>query len=112
MPEFKSDFDCLLNNTISELGAGDIFNPEKADFSGIAGVPGEIFVSRIIHKTHIEVDSKGTKAAAVTAVTLRVKGAVFVDDNIKFVNCDRPFLYAIVDTETMAPIFIGTVNGI
>ena len=112
MPEFKSDFEILLNNTIKNLGAGDIFDEEKADFSGISGKPGDIYVSRIIHKTHIEVDSKGTKAAAVTAITLRTKGAFIDESEIKFVNCDRPFVYAIVDTETMAPVFIGTVNGI
>ena len=112
MPEFESDFDILLNNTIKNLGAGDVFDDEKADLSGIAGKPGDIYVSRIIHKTHIEVDSKGTKAAAVTAITLRTKGAFIAEDNIRFVNCDRPFVYAIVDTETMAPVFIGTVNAV
>ena len=101
-----------LNITIKNLGAGDVFDDEKADLSGIAGKPGDIYVSRIIHKTHIEVDSKGTKAAAVTAITLRTKGAFIAEDNIRFVNCDRPFVYAIVDTETMAPVFIGTVNAV
>ena len=112
MPEFKSDFDILLNDTIKNLGAGDIFDDQKADFTGIAGNPGDIYVSRIIHKTHIEVDSKGTKAAAVTAITLRTKGAVMSDTEVKIVNCNRPFVYAIVDTETMAPVFIGTVNAV
>ncbi|MCR4704145.1 MAG: serpin family protein [Saccharofermentans sp.] len=112
MPEFKSDFDILLNDTIKNLGAGDIFDDQKADFTGIAGNPGDIYVSRIIHKTHIEVDSKGTKAAAVTAITLRTKGAVMSDTEVKIVNCNRPFVYAIVDTETMAPVFIGTVNKV
>ena len=53
-------------------------------------------------------DRTGTKAAAVTAVSVEVASAE--PPEFKTVNCDRPFVYAIVDVKTMAPIFIGTVN--
>ena len=112
MPEFKSDFDCLMNETLRSLGVSDVFVSGKADLSGIGGAPGDIFVSRVIHKTHIEVDSKGTKAAAVTAVTLRNKCEDVSMAESRVVNCDRPFVYAIVDVDTMAPVFIGTVNAV
>ena len=112
MPEFESDFDYIANATLINLGVTDVFSDSAADLSGIAGKPGDIFVSRVIHKTHIEVDSNGTRAAAVTAVTLRTKGADISAVEPRFVNCDRPFVYAIVDTKTMAPVFIGTVNGV
>lgn len=113
MPEFTSDFEYLVNGTLQNLGATDVFDPVKADLSGISGAPGDIYVSKVIHKTHIEVDRKGTKAAAVTVITLE-KNAVFEEDvpEVRYVECDRPFAYAIVDTETMAPIFIGTVNQV
>lgn len=112
MPEFESDFDYEANNTLMNLGVTDIFSEEKADLSGIAGAPGAIFVSRVIHKTHIEVDREGTRAAAATAVILRTKGAIESEEEFRTVDCDRPFVYAIVDTTTMAPVFIGTVNTI
>ena len=112
MPEFKSDFEMLANETLKSLGVTDVFSTESADLSGIAGKPGDIYVSRVIHKTHIEVDSNGTRAAAVTAVTLRTKGAEIVENEYRTVNCDRPFVYAIVDVETMNPVFIGTVNEV
>ncbi len=112
MPEFTSDFGIRMNSTLIDLGAEDVFSPSVADLSGIAGVPGDIYVSRVIHKTHIEVDAKGTRAAAVTAV-MAVKNAAFDEGpEIRYVECDRPFAYAIVDVETMAPVFIGTVNAI
>ena len=111
MPEFKSDYDCLMNNTLKQLGVTDPFDKDKADFSGIAGKPTDIYISRVIHKTHIEVDRKGTRADAATAVTLRTKGVEF-PDNVKYVNCDRPFAYAIVDVKTMSPVFVGTVNAL
>ncbi|MBQ6017841.1 MAG: serpin family protein [Clostridiales bacterium] len=112
MPEFKYDYEFSVNDTLKNLGVTDIFIPGKADLSGIAGAPGDIYVSQVIHKTHIEVDSNGTKAAAVTAVTLHCAGAEPVTREFRQVICDRPFAYAIVDLETMAPVFIGTVNEI
>ena len=113
MPEFETDFDILMNDTIEGLGADTVFNPDAADFSGIAGKPGDIYISKIIHKTHIEVDRKGTRAAAVTAIS--TYGSAECEPptpEYRFVECDRPFVYAIVDVQTMAPVFIGTVNSI
>lgn len=110
MPEFKSDFELTMNDTLKTLGAGDVFDENKADLSGIAGEPGDLFVSKVIHKTHIEVDRTGTKAAAVTEVSVEVASAE--PPEFKTVNCDRPFVYAIVDVKTMTPIFIGTVNEV
>ena len=111
MPEFEYDFDFPMNDTITNLGCGDIFDSETADLSGIAGDPGDLFVSGVFHKTHIEVDRNGTRAAAVTVVM--VDGAMASEPNEqRQVFCDRPFAYAIVDTSTMAPIFIGTVNEV
>ena len=112
MPEFKSDFEYLVNDTLKNLGVTDVFNPQKADLSGIAGLPGDIYVSKVIHKTHIEVDRSGTKAAAVTVVTLDAACAAPVEVETRQVYCDRPFVYAIVDVESMAPVFIGTVNAV
>ena len=112
MPEFKSDFKLLMNKTVSNLGAKNMFEPGLADFSGIAGAPGSIYVSTVLHQTHIEVDANGTKASAATVVTM-TKGMNIEDtSNDRYVDCDRPYVYAIVDTKTMAPVFIGTVNKI
>ena len=112
IPEFESDFEFIMNDTLKNLGAEDVFNPDTADLSGIAGAKGDLYVSRVIHKTHIEVDAKGTRAAAVTAVTLDSACAEPMVQEFRYVECDRPFAYAIVDTATMAPVFIGTVNSI
>lgn len=112
MPEFKYDYEVTLNNTIENMGCKSIFYPQSADLSGIVGNQGDIYVSEIIHKTHIEVTREGTKAAAATAVSNQVGAAMPEEQEFRFVECDRPFVYAIVDTNTMAPVFIGTVNEI
>ena len=112
MPEFKSDFTMEPAEYLKALGAKDAFDPDHANFKGIAEThPKNIYISRVIHKTHIEVDSKGTKAAAATGITLE-ENAAMPAEQPKEVICDRPYVYAIVDTLTMNPIFIGTVNNV
>ena len=65
-------------------------------------------ISRVIHKTFIAVDEKGTKAGAATAVEMNPTSAP-PPEEYKVVYLDRPFVYMIVDCETNIPIFIGTV---
>lgn len=110
IPQFTSNYECLLKDTIMELGAGDIFSGDTADFSGIAGKPGDICLSQVIHKTHIEVDAKGTKAAAVTDMEPTMADEWIIET--REVICDRPFVYAIVDNRTNVPLFIGTLNSV
>lgn len=110
MPEFKSEFEAGMSDTLINMGCKDIFSKEAADLSGIAGKKGDLYVSKVLHKTFIEVNATGTKAAAATAVMVDVAGAEPVTKEIRKVICDRPYVYAIVDTETMSPIFVGTVN--
>ncbi|MBR2294826.1 MAG: serpin family protein [Clostridiales bacterium] len=112
MPEFTSDYNVDLNDIVSELGMTEAFDEDNADFSLMAQIPdANIFVSRIIHKTHIEVDRNGTRAAAATAV---MEDAASCAEPVPSVNVylDRPFVYMIVDTETGTPVFMGTVNSV
>ena len=112
LPEYTYDYECRLNDTLKELGVIDPFDEVNADFTGIANLPdGNLYIGSVIHKTHIELDRTGTRAAAVTAVTLDCAGAI-MDEQIKNVFCDRPFAYAIVDMTDDTPVFIGTVNEI
>ena len=111
MPEFEYDFSFKMNDTLANMGCSDIFDPMTADLSGIAGDPGTLYVSKVLHKTHIELDRDGTRAAAATVVMVD-RATASKPNEAREVICDRPFAYAIVDTETMSPIFIGTVNEV
>jgi len=73
---------------------------------------GNIRISRVIHKTFISVDEKGTKAAAVTVVEMSDECAAVIPEDYKTVILDRPFLYMLIDTETNMPFFIGTVADV
>lgn len=113
MPEFEYDWGASIRDTLKELGMVDAFSQTDADLTGIAAIDDgyNLYVGNVIHKTHIELSRTGTRAAAVTAVTLDAAGAI-AEPNIKYVTCDRPFAYAIVDMTDETPVFIGTVNNI
>jgi len=60
-----------------------------------------------LHKTRIELNEAGTKAAAVTAVMVDATSADIGQP--KEVHFDRPFLYMIYDKENKLPVFLGTI---
>lgn len=112
LPKFKYSYETILNQTMMDMGLKNAFDSEKADFSGMFEANDEVnklWISDVIHKTYIEVAEKGTKAAAVTTVIMEGNS---MPQERKEVICDRPFVYAIVDGETMLPVFIGAISTI
>lgn len=111
IPKFSYDFDTLLNSTLIEMGMPSAFDKGSADFSNmVSGLDGHTYISNVIHKTHIDVDECGTKAAAATVVEITNDGAPILPE--KEVVFDRPFVYFIIDTETNIPVFMGTLMSI
>jgi serpin B len=102
MPEYKYDFGTDLTDICKELGISKVFTP-AADFSPMSTE--WLRLDSIIHKAHIEVDRHGTRAAAVTMGMVMCGCAPMMKQRI--VILDRPFIYAIMDTETKLPIFVG-----
>ena len=109
MPKFSYDYDISLKETLLSLGLVDAFD-DFADFTEMFE-GGGTYISDVIHKTHIDVDNAGTKAAAVTAVIM-VETTAFNPEIPKSVVLDRPFVYFIVDSETNLPIFMGIVTEV
>jgi len=110
IPKFSAEYETKLKDTLMSLGMTDPFDTGAADFSGLGfSEIGNIFISEVIHKTKIEVDAVGTKAAAATVVTMVAGSAA---PETKFVNLDRPFFYMIVDTEQNLPLFMGVLNHV
>ncbi|MDO4773451.1 MAG: serpin family protein [Bacillota bacterium] len=107
IPKFKSKDLLILNETLQKMGMSDAFDPNRADFSELGNAGNKsIFISKILHKTYIEVDEKGTKAAAVTAV--QKDGCTAIPEK-KEVILNRPFVYLIYDSESDVPVFMGTL---
>ncbi len=112
IPKFSYDYDTELSDILSEMGMPTAFDADSADFSSLGtSSAGNIFISRVIHKTHIEVGERGTRAGAVTVVAMEDGAAEFIEKP-KEVILDRPFIYAIIDCEAGLPIFIGSVMDI
>ncbi|MBP5417724.1 MAG: serpin family protein [Clostridiales bacterium] len=109
MPEFKSEYEIHLPAILQEMGMTDAFSEMTADFSNMTKK--NVYISDVIHKTYIEVDRKGTKAAASTAVIMTEK-CIAEPDPARYVTCDRPYAYAIVDKDTGLPVFLGTVENV
>lgn len=89
------------------MGITDAFSPENANLSGLGTAGGNLYISRILHKTHIAVDEAGTRAGTVTAVEVTSEGAAL---EIKSVILNRPFLFFIVHQKTGALLFLGTFS--
>lgn len=111
VPEFAYD-DCLdLIPALSAMGISKAFTTD-ADFSQMATTStGALYISQVLHKTHIELDQYGTKAAAVTDIGMNDCTAV-IEPNYPKVYLDRPFVYAIVETDSGLPVFMGAVNSV
>lgn len=108
MPKFSSDFSITMEECLKDMGIKDAFS-SIADFSEMA--ENNLFISSVVHKTHITVNEKGTKASAVTGVTMK-NTAVLTPATTKEVILNRPFVYMILDNENNMPVFIGMVTDI
>jgi serpin B len=82
------------------------FDDARADFSGITTAE-QLVISAVIHQANIDVDEKGTEAAAATAVVMRA-GAMPAEPVT--LRVDRPFIYALRDLPTGAILFLGRVT--
>jgi len=112
IPHFSFDCSLSMAGVLEKMGIKDAFNPFTADLSGMGeSTNGALYISDVIHKTHIELDNKGTKAAAVTGVVVNCYTA-YIPAKVKNVVLDRPFVYAIIDTQTGLPVFLGVCENI
>jgi len=99
-PRFKFDYKKKLKEMLCQLGMEVVFT-DQADFSSI-NPNGGLCISDVVHKTYLEVDEKGTEAAAVTVVEM--VNTTSAGNMIRF---NRPFVFAIREISTNTIIFIG-----
>ncbi len=100
LPRFKTRTQAQLQKPLSELGMPLAFE-DKADFFAITDEP--LKIGAVIHEGVVEVNEKGTVAAAATAVVTVEGGAA---PGNRFL-CDHPFLYLIRHKPTGTIVFMG-----
>jgi serpin B len=106
LPKFKVRTHAELVDTLKQLGMTDAFDDVRADFGGIADE--RLVISQVAHEAYVSVDEGGTEAAAATgAVAVATSGHVGANP---IVTVDHPFLFAITDTKTGTPLFLGRVT--
>lgn len=110
IPEYSMDYDAELGESLRNMGLERAFS--GGDFSKMAE-PGNLNIGQVLHKTHIDVDRQGTKAAASSAVIM-VMGAAMpeTEQKIRSVLLDKPFLFGILDTEYKVPVFLGIAEHV
>ncbi len=107
IPKFRSEYTGELSELLQDMGITDAFDPDLADFSALGETAnGPLYISRVLHKTFLTVDERGTQAGAATIVEASEGAAA--PEEVKTLYLDRPFLYMIVDLETGLPVFLGT----
>lgn len=105
LPRFRISAGFMLADTLQALGVRTAFSP-AADFTGIAeGEP--LHISAVVHKAYIDVAEEGTEAAAATGTAFAVMALVREPEPDVRLVADRPFLFAVADTETGLPLFAG-----
>lgn len=113
IPKYESEYAVELKEILQSMGMADAFSASEADFTGIGSSEnGNVYISRVLHKTCIAVDERGTKAGAAAAVVMEDGAAPIEEPDTKEVYLDRPFVYLIIDCEPGLPIFLGVVMEI
>jgi len=109
LPRFGFESSFALQDVLSELGAEVAFDPDRADFGGIADIEEtneNLYIYDVYHDTFIEVDEKGTEAAAATGVVICTESG---PANPFEIVVDRPFVFFIRDRRTGSILFFGRV---
>ena len=108
MPRFTTESETDLVEVLSSMGMPLAFN-SGAQFAKMAK-GGDLWVSLMKQKARIEVNEKGTKAAAVTVSGLKRRVSANELRRASF-HATRPFVYYIVDNSTGVIYFMGTYCG-
>ena len=102
LPKFKLTLEANMKNIFQAMGIMDLFKPGVADLSAMNGAQ-DLYVTEIVHKAFIDVNEKGTEAAAATGITV---GLTSFTPEIKF-EVNRPCLFFIRDKSSESTIFMG-----
>jgi serpin B len=104
MPKFKFSYNKLFNDALTNLGLGIAFS-DNADFSNLSDLDTKI--SFVLQKTYIDVNEKGSEAAAVTVVEIVTTS---IGETRQF-SLNKPFLFVITEKETGSICFMGKVGN-
>jgi serine protease inhibitor len=103
LPRFRMEWKRQLNEDLKQLGMKLAFTPYRADFTRMSPLGLDLFITRVLQNTFVEVDEEGTEAAAATVVGVGVTSAP------PSFRADRPFLVVIRERFSGTILFIGKI---
>ncbi len=107
LPKFKVEYSTKLKNVLTQMGMGIAFTA-NADFTKI-NPAGHLAISDVLHKTYIDVNEKGTEAAAVTVVVVVTTVVAEPINSPINVDVNRPFLFLIKENHDNTIMFMGAI---
>ena len=118
LPRFSYDFDLIqFKEVLESIGIKKMFDAEEANFNNIITKEnrkkmdmGNLYIDTAIHKTYIDLNEKGTKAAAVTYFGFKDASAIREEFDTVSVNFNKPFIYMIRDTSSKEILLFGVVE--
>ncbi|XP_053322835.1 serpin B6-like isoform X2 [Spea bombifrons] len=106
LPKFKLENNYDLESVLSQMGMSDAFDIVRSDFSGMSG-SNDLVLSKVVHKSYVEVNEEGTEAAAATGAIMMLRCARIVP---RFI-CDHPFLFFIIHKQSRSVLFFGRFSS-
>lgn len=109
MPSFTFETFISLGAPLEALGMSDAFDPEQADFGRMydrSSAAENLYITAALHKAFVDVNEQGTEAAAATGV---IFGTLSMPAPALMIRVDRPFLFAIRETQTDTILFMARV---
>ncbi|XP_044113873.1 leukocyte elastase inhibitor [Neovison vison] len=105
LPKFKLEESYDLNSHLAHLGTEDLFS-RKADLSGMSGTR-DLFISKVVHKSFVEVNEEGTEAAAATAGIATFAMLIHEENFV----ADHPFIFFIRHNPSSHILFLGRLSS-
>jgi serpin B len=105
LPRWKARSKIELSKPLQALGMKRAFTP-SAEFEGITRSD-NLAIDAVLHEAMIDVNEKGTVAAAATAVIIAIPGAGQLPETF---HANHPFLYFLRDRHTGLILFVGKVT--
>ncbi|GET26704.1 serpin family protein [Prolixibacter sp. NT017] len=106
LPKFTFSWETGLKDVLASLGMPKAFSQSEADFTNINS-DGRLYISKVKHKTFIEVNEEGTEAAASTSVGISLNS---IGPSAVEFHADHPFLFFITEEDTGAILFMGQLS--
>jgi serine protease inhibitor len=108
LPRFRIETQANLTAPLRALGVVQVFDPARAALEGIIECK-PLYLMGVLQKDFVEVNEKGTEAAAVTHVMVGAAMHQAPPPPPFEMIVDRPFLFAICDDFTGTVVFLGAV---